>query len=667
MLFLAINCLLISTSCYSQILLKDHLESIIEDISVNNPVNSIDWENMIILLEELAQNPYDLNTVTRQQLEVLPFLSDIQIEKLLTYVYLHGPLQSVYELQLIPEFDRKVLFWLEPFVCVNPVDKPCSFRAKDVFRYGKHELVTRMDLPFYSRQGYKTAYLGPSSYLSGKYNFNFQNNIFFGLVGEKDAGEPFGALHAKKGFDYYSYYLLISDLGRIRKLAVGKYRLGFGKGLVINTNFSLGKSAYMGVLDFRNSGIQKHSSMNEYDYFRGAAAELKLTSTTDLALFYSHRNLDGTLNEDGTIRSVYKTGLHRSVSEAEKMNQFSMQLAGGHATYRKGRLQLGLTGIYYFFNRSYEPEKQSYSQFDMHGNHFYNVGLDYHYRWRNWAFQGEVATSKKGWATLNEVQYSLNQEYLFTLIHRYYATDYWNWFARSFSEGSRPQNENGWFFSAELKPWKDWRFFTYIDCFSFPWRKYRISRPSWGNDILFQTDYTPSEKYTVSAYYRFKRKERDRTGESTLTDPTWQHRFRLRISCLPAEWIELKTMGYYTRFSVKNFSNSNGYYVGEQLNFQIPEFPLRWNVQVGYFQTDDYDSRVYASERGLLYTFYTPSFQGKGMRCSAQLRYELNKHFLFLLKYGETLYFDRSVIGSGNDAIASSHKGDMQMQLRIKF
>ncbi|GAE85705.1 hypothetical protein JCM10512_4160 [Bacteroides reticulotermitis JCM 10512] len=90
-------------------------------------------------------------------------------------------------------------------------------------------------------------------------------------------------------------------------------------------------------------------------------------------------------------------------------------------------------------------------------------------------------------------------------------------------------------------------------------------------------------------------------------------------------------------------------------------------VQGSYFSTDDYDSRVYAAEKGLLYTFFTPSFQGHGVRCSAHLRYDLNTHWMFIAKFGETIYSDRDEIGSGNDLIRGNKKADVQMQLRVKF
>ena len=57
----------------------------------------------------------------------------------------------------------------------------------------------------------------------------------------------------------------------------------------------------------------------------------------------------------------------------------------------------------------------------------------------------------------------------------------------------------------------------------------------------------------------------------------------------------------------------------------------------------------------------------KGSVYSAHLRYDLSKNFMFLAKFGQTVYQDRETIGSGNDEIPGNRKADLQMQLRIKF
>lgn len=103
----------------------------------------------------------------------------------------------------------------------------------------------------------------------------------------------------------------------------------------------------MSTAEYRTGGIRKHSSTDEYNYFRGAAATVGVLPYLDISAFYSHRSMDGVV-EDGEITSIYKTGLHRTQKEADKMNAFALQVIGGNVTYEKNSLKVGVTGIYYF-------------------------------------------------------------------------------------------------------------------------------------------------------------------------------------------------------------------------------------------------------------------------------------------------------------------------------
>lgn len=84
-------------------------------------------------LEELSnrlQEPVNLNSATREQLEQFPFLSDIQIEHLLAYIYIHGQMETIYELQLVEELDRQTIQYLLPFVCIKAINNEPAFRWK---------------------------------------------------------------------------------------------------------------------------------------------------------------------------------------------------------------------------------------------------------------------------------------------------------------------------------------------------------------------------------------------------------------------------------------------------------------------------------------------------------------------------------------------------------
>ena len=670
-----INSLFIIPACSAQNPSENLMEEVLEDLSVNNDinnsVNSLNWENELEELSNRLQEPVNLNSATREQLEQFPFLSDIQIEHLLAYIYIHGQMETIYELQLVEELDRQTIQYLFSIVCIKAINNEPAFRwktmLKDAGRYGKNEVLTRLDIPFYKRKGYEHTYLGPSVYNSVKYTFRYRDQLYAGGVAEKDAGEPFAALHNRYGYDYYSFYLLLQNCGRLKSLAVGNYRLSFGQGLVMSTDYLMGKTIYASSFNNRSTGIKRHSSTDEYNYFRGVATTVALTKRLSVSAFYSHRNMDGVVT-DGEITSVYKTGLHRSRKEADKKNLLTSQLTGGNVSYQQNHIRLGITGVYYVFNRPYEPELTGYSKYNIHGNHFYNLGIDYAYRWRRFSFQGETAIGKQGWASLNRLQYSPVQDIQFMLIHRFYSYDYWAMYAHSFGEGSTVQNEQGYYVGLETTPFSHWRFFVSFDLFSFPWKKYRINKPSRGTDGLIQATFTPRTNLSMYLKYRYKQKERDLTGsKGTLTLPIFHHQLRYRLNYSLNDVFSSRTTLDYNHFHSQDRAATKGYQVTQMISSQLPWTRLFADVQGSYFCTDDYDSRVYVSEKGLLYTFYTPSFQGRGFRCAVRLRYELNKHWLFITKFGETIYLNRNEIGSGNDLIYGNKKADVQMQLRIKF
>ena len=628
---------------------------------------STDWEDELEELSRRMKQKLNLNTATREELEQFPFLSEEQVENLLAYVYVHGAMQTLYELQLVEAMDKETIDRLLPFVCVRPMEEETHYPSfKNIWKYGKHEAITRFDIPFYTRKGYEKDYLGPPVYHSLRYSFRYGDRLQAGVTGEKDAGEPFFALHDRQGYDYYSFYLLLKGWGRLEALAVGNYRVSFGQGLVLGNGFGLGKTFSLATAEYRTEGFRKHSSSDEYNYFRGVGATVRLAFRWRASAFYSHRDLDGVV-EDGEITSIYKTGLHRTAKEAAKRHAFVMQAAGGNVAYGGRHLKVGVTGLYYFFDRPYEPTLRKYARYNLRGNRFYNVGVDYAYRSGRWALVGEAAKGKRGYAFLNQLRYQVGGQYKVMLIHRYYSHDYWGMFARSFGESSALQNENGWFLAGEASPFARWRFFGGIDLFSFPWWKYRISKPSQGVDGLFQVTFTPNRRWSMYTNYRLKRKERDVTGSGGETIlPTLHHKVRYRLSYAQGLW-SLRTTVDYNRFVQAPLQCSQGWQVTQMCGVRLPFLPLAVTLQGTYFHTDDYDSRVYAYEKGLLYTFYTPSFYGRGFRFSAHLRYDFRDWLMLIAKFGQTLYQDRKEIGSGNDLIRGNKKSDLQVQVRLKF
>lgn len=655
-LYLLALCLCLPNLLLAQeinLLLEEQLEELADD---DETVNYDD------LLQELSQ-PIDLNNATKEQLERLPFLSDQQIENILAYIYVHGPMQTMYELQLVEDMDRRTIQLLLPFIQVDtPIQEKHFPKVRNIAKRGKHEVLTRLDIPFYKRKGYEQKYLGTPQYHSLRYQFAYGDYVQAGLTAEKDAGEPLFKQHNKYGYDHYGFYIMLRNLGRVKALALGDYKLSFGQGLTLASSFRLGKGYSLATAETRSTGIRRHASFDEIGYFRGIATTITLLKGLDLSAFYSYRKMDGIL-KNGMISSITKTGLHRSQTEADRKGALSMQMAGGHLTFHQNRFDVGITGLWYGFNKEYLPRLSGYAAYKLHGKDFYNVGVDYQLRLRNINIAGEVAKGKKGWAALNRLIYQPSQNYKLMLVHRYYRHDYWAYFANAFNDGGSVQNENGWYIAAEASPIAHFRFFGSIDLVSYPWWKYRISKPSKAFEGRLRVEWLPTSQLSMFVNYRYKRRERDVTGmNGGLTLPTYHHQVRYRLS-YQTDKLLLRTTADWNVFTQQQ--HSYGWQVTQLAGLQF--WKMKLHLQATYFHTDDYDARVYGYEKGLLYTFYSPSFSGKGMRYSAHLRLDLGKTFMLIAKFGQTHYFDREVISSGDDQIAGSNKTDLQLQARMKF
>ncbi len=103
-----------------------------------------DYEQIQSDLYALHDAPINLNSATEEQLEQLYFLSPRQIDDILAYVD-HHPMNSVYELRLIPSLADYEIRDLLPFIYVAQPQASEKMIAREVFSQAKHELLARVD------------------------------------------------------------------------------------------------------------------------------------------------------------------------------------------------------------------------------------------------------------------------------------------------------------------------------------------------------------------------------------------------------------------------------------------------------------------------------------------------------------------------------------------
>lgn len=96
--------------------------------------------------------------------------------------------------------------------------------------------------------------------------------------------------------------------------------------------------------------------------------------------------------------------------------------------------------------------------------------------------------------------------------------------------------------------------------------------------------------------------------------------------------------------------------------------PRHWllSLTAAWFDTESSASRLYLYERQLPHQYAFASYYGRGMRLSLLARLTIGRwqgHALL----GHTRYFDRSVIGSGLQAVGHSFMTDLSLQLRYRL
>ena len=642
-----------------------------------------DIENIYDDYQHLHANPININRADSTELQRLGFLTDKQVESILTYIHRHGALRSVGELMLIPELDYHTRQLLSYFVVFG--DKKRE-DARDTWRrmltHGQSELSSRLDIPLYQRAGYAPRTQSqldesPSRYYTGnvlyhnlRYNYRYGTKLSWGFSTEKDAGEPIFTRDAPLP-DYLSGYVQLGDMGVLQNLVVGNYRLRFGQGLVLNSDFALGKNMLLQGLGKQSTAIKPHRGTSESNYYTGAAATLAW-GAWHLTAFASYREVDATLSGE-SIGTLSTDGHHRTLAEQERRGNTRANLFGAHLGYATRGLHLGLTAMYQSFNRQFAPPKQEYKRYAPQGHTFFNASIDYAWHHHRLSIVGETAVDKKGSvATLNTLRLKAADRLHLTLLQRYYAHDFWALEGRGIAASSDIRNEQGIYLGAEWQPHRRLQLTAYADGYHFPYLRYRVSAPSYGTDGTISARYTVNDSHNLQLRYRFRLKQRDVSNgyrlpyEGLLNE--WTHRLRLQWhgTLTPTLTCQALLEGCL----VQAEATSVGTMMGIQSSYSptLGAHALRFSAGLTAFRAD-YAARLYGYEQGLLYGYNYQTYPGTGLRGYVLVQYAHKRapRLTATAKLGATRYLDREALGSGAAMIAANHKEDIQLQVRYMF
>ena len=665
----------------SPLLAQEAWESFYEQYMEQNDVEengSVSSEMFYEELSRLHAHPLNINTATRQELEVFPFLLPVQIEDILLYLQKNGPMQALGELLLIKSLDYYTRQLLREFIYVGEENKQ-TFSWKGLLKNSRHEAVSRVNIPLYLKAGYNEysddvlarypnrRYLGEPYCHNLRYRFQCADKADAGFVIEKDAGEPIFS-KGFNGYDYYAFYLMLRNVGFLKTAVVGDYRLHFGQGLVMNTGFNLGKASSLSSIGWGSRGIKHHLSVSEQKAFRGAAATCLLWKGVELSAFFSSRRLDANLKSQA-ITSFKTDGLHRTPLELSKKGAVGSTVYGGNLTFNHKNLHGGVTAVYTSFTHPLMPSSVLYKRFYPRGNEFFTIGTDYMFFHEFFTIAGETAVSRNGAiGTLNKAQLHMGDARV-TLLQRYYAHHFQTIHGNSFAENSLLMNESGVYLGVDTHLWGNWGLSAYADICYFPWLKYQVSSSSYSGEGMVRIAFHSSDDvHKSSLRYRIKLKERDflLSDDSRKLFLRTHHRLRYQQDYSPSAILQMSTLLDYNFFTFTT-ERKHGYAVTERFSWKPDKTPISLYANASYFHTDGYDTRINIYERGLLYTLSFPSYYGHGYHFSVTCQWVINRRLTTLVHISHSAYFDRSSIGSGTELIPQTHREDIGLQVRWKL
>jgi len=629
---------------------EDLLEATGESMSDDTDIQEIldDWQN-------LQENPLNINKATARDFQRLHLLSEVEIDNLIAYRAKTGTIYSLYELVAVAGFSQDILQKIEPFLSFESTEQQSDRKRPST------NILARMNRTFNSvdqgkYEGSPERYYVRMKHVSSRFEY--------GLVAEKDPGEAFFRKSNRQGFDYNSGFVNFG-LGNSRLFA-GDYTVRFGQGLVAWQGFSMGKSAETTQIYRPDQGVRSYTSTDENQFFRGFAAQLKRRNLT-FCPFVSLHKIDASIDTvagDRYFGALQTSGYHRTSSEIENEKSLAQFGSGAHFTWDAGNWSFGGTGLYTHFNAAMDRSDEPYNQFLPEGRDNWVGGIDWKGSVKKIFVFGEGAISRnKGRALVTGVMMNPAQNAELSLVYRNINKTYFSYFGNAFTESSRVNDEHALYVGFKIYPVSRWIFQAYSDFFRFNWLKYTTAAPSNGEEFFAQLSYLPSEK--TNYYLRYFQEEKGQR----LIDGRQKYDVAQRINRIRLNF----THEVNERFSIRSrvecsfyskLTSEMGLLVYQDVAYRSTKGSFSMNGRLAYFSTDGYNSRLYAYENDLLYTFAVPALYGKGIRTYLNFQRDFGRKLTFWLKLAIT----HQRIQNGDDgAVEDALKKELKFQVRYHF
>jgi hypothetical protein len=632
---------------------SDIISSIAEELA-DDETDPGAVENYTEKLYDLIEKPVRINSADESELSRLFFLTDFQVKALADYVHSTGKIFSLYEISAVPGFDQDLARMVSPFLSLESEKAADS----DSVRL-RNNFLSSFSVKFPASDKSSP---GPSWKSLARYKFT-AGRFSGGLTAEKDAGERL--LSGKPPLpDLFSANLEWSGKGIVRKVIAGDFGARFGMGTSINTSLRTGLSLTQSGYLSGGDEIKPYTSTDENIFFRGAAAQFQI-SKIGLSLFYSVNRIDATVDtsENGTdlfIKTFQRSGLHNSISSIENKDAVTEYCYGMNISsdFKNFRLGFAWTGSRFSLpvKRS-DTDPENIYDFEGTGN---TTATVYHKAvFGKVLFYGEVSSNlNHKLAIVQGLSFRPSGRLSMNLLYRDYDPGFTSFHGKGLFSSSAGDNVRGVFGNFTFEAARHLFIIAGCDLRLYPWLKYRCSAPSAGVSREVRLKYLPSDKITFEAVYNYRQSVLNQEGTDGIKK---QMNFEGSLIKGTARYSPDNNLTLVTRidFKITRPGGRRGMLLLQDINYKFGKIPLSVWFRYCIFKTDDWDSRLYAYENDLLYSFSIPALSGEGNRSYLMVAWRVWKFFNLRIKYGLT------EIQTENNA--KSETEELKIQIKMLF
>jgi hypothetical protein len=612
-------------------------------------------------------------------------ISLFQLNKLKEYRLMYGNLLSVYELPFIDGWDFQTVRKVTPLVTVDLPKEIRSFK-KFTLRSFRQDLVFKTSFNTRKSKGYEktideggtpgSAYYQGSHYrMSLRYNLDYREKVSFGFRMEKDPGEPMlipSSLGKIKTPDLFSGFLHLKNLGPVKSLILGNYRVAFGYGLNLPGGSGIGGTSGMPGMANR---IRPQSSVSESGFFRGAAicAGLGKFSLTGFASF---EKIDGTsiktdsLGKPISFSSVDKTGLHRTSSELAGRKAINEKVFGGFMIFSNNWLKTGLIAIYDQFSVPVAKSSRPYAIFGFSGKSNFvggisaTVWLPKIHVFNETSFSRNMAMS-----LLTGIEVMPGPGVHVYAAYRKIDVGYHELSGSGFISSGSNSGESGIRTDIRIELPKKWIIGLITDISHSLWATYDLKAPSDRNEVMFSAEKAWPKAGSVAFTFRYlESSSEDILASNWVCHPGKVHQYKARIEGRfeTDAGFRFKTRIECNISHLSNIKINPGWLIFQDIEYSRENLKTKTWLRICFFDVPAYESRIYAYENDVLYDFTSFMHYGKGIRGIFLVKWTPSEWIDLWFRLS-TVYYTNKKIGSGWDEIDGNRQNEIEIQARIRF